>query len=96
MQTITVRDRQSLLDLSVQYCGDVQNVFDIALTNELSITETEILDTGMQLQIPPSLNKAVAEYFRTGYYFPATAEVVENTADGGIEFWAVEVDFFVS
>lgn len=94
MRTITVKDRQSLLDLSVQYCGDVQSVFDFALLNGLSITEE--LKTGMQLQAPPPAVKRIADYFRINGFEPATADFSAYTGEEGIEFWAIEVDFVIS
>jgi hypothetical protein len=53
--TKTVLYNQSILDISIQYTGRVDNCFAIAIANGLSVSD--VLSTGFSLDIPEALRK---------------------------------------
>lgn len=96
---ITVTSQQSTLDLALQHCGSLEAAFDLALLNNVSITD-DLLD-GQKLDIPAALSKDVTNYYAVHDIRPATAITTEaiNEIIGsgeGVEFWAIEYDFVVS
>lgn len=52
---IKVLNRQSILDISIQYTGDVQKCFDIAIANGKAVSD--LLASGTKLIIPDELEK---------------------------------------
>lgn len=97
MQVI-VNSRQTLFDLMIQECGSIENVFPVALRNELSITDD--LHVGQQIEITPGdiSQKRVASYLAARNIRPATAltSASESISPGGIGYMAVEIDFIIS
>lgn len=69
---ITVKDRQSLLDIAIQYLGSVDGVFSLAERNGLGITDR--LNDGQQLyyDLSDTVNEKVASYFSAATVSPAT------------------------
>ena len=69
---ITVKDRQSLLDIAVQYLGGIEGVFSLAERNDISITDR--LNDGQQLycDIADTISDKVALYFSNSEVSPAT------------------------
>ena len=98
MKTVIVQNGQSVFDIAIQKCGVIDAAYDIAILNGISITDTLI--GGTVLQIPAVVNKDVVNTFTLGNIEPATAMTTEqynNTIRGeGIDFWAVEIDFVVN
>ena len=64
MRTITVTDRQTLVDIAIQYYGTAAAVIDVCIDNQLEL-DTNI-NNGDQLLIqdtyPPSANANAADY----------------------------------
>jgi len=96
MKTI-VLNSQSLLDIAIQHCGGAEAAFDIALLNELVLSDN--LEVGRQLIVPAKANRTIAEYYENRRLKPATgltdlqfAEIL----DEGIDFMGIEIDFIVS
>lgn len=100
--TVTILHNQSLLDISIRLFGTAIGVLPLAIENNISITED--LAVGTVLKVPAGgefEQKLVADYFQNRNINPATA--VDKTrltqefydGDGGIEYWAIEVDFEV-
>ena len=95
----TVRNNQTLLDVAVQECGNVESAFEIAERNDLALTDE--LQTGQTLDIPvttPS-SETVAQDLAAEGVKPATApspEDIEMAPYGGIGYMGIEVDFVVS
>ncbi|MCD7973985.1 MAG: hypothetical protein LUG18_15215 [Candidatus Azobacteroides sp.] len=93
MRNIIVRNKQTLFDLAIQYCGQAESVFDVALANGLSITDR--LTPGETLKMPPVEKKRIVEYFAVNQFIPAT-EYEEIQLCEGIGCWYIEIDFIVS
>ena len=59
---IRVLDGQSLFDIAVQHCGDVQASLAIAAANGLSVTDA--LLAGQELVVPEPTDRDVQRYYR--------------------------------
>ena len=70
---VTVKNRQNLWDVCLQHTGTIEGAFDLALANELSLTDD--LAAGQLLEVPDQIERDVERY---NYYqehgvVPATA-----------------------
>jgi hypothetical protein len=63
------QDNQTLLDVAIQYCGDAAAAFDIALLNDLSLTD----DTFDEVLLSAPVNKRIVEYYSNNNINPATS-----------------------
>lgn len=89
-----VQQGQCLVDLAIQYCGDAMGIFQIALLNNISLTEG--VHPGQELSEPEILNKPIQNYFYERKLTPATNDDMSSTAGGGgIGFWVINNDFIV-
>lgn len=91
-----VDHNQSLFDFALQYCGDVSQVFEIAILNNLSITED--LVPGTLIKLPVATNPGLVKFFLDKNIVPASGM---SKADNehhltGIDYWAIGIDFIVS
>jgi len=88
--------RQSLPDMTIQECGGLESMMEVAAANGLSITDD--ITPGTELKCNVVSNKKTVEIFTANDIRPATGitndEVNVLTGSGeGIEFWYVEHDF---
>lgn len=62
--TINALHNQNLFDIALQTQGDIRSVIEVALQNELSITD--VLFSGVQLQIEPTTfkNNDIVTYYQ--------------------------------
>ena len=93
---IVILDGQSVLDIAVQCYGSAAAAFDIALANNISITDD--LTAGHLLSLPDSeyYNKNIAEYFKNKGIYPATGVTdafMEELTDKGIGEMIIVIDF---
>ncbi|CVK17130.1 hypothetical protein Ga0061079_11632 [Apibacter mensalis] len=93
---ITVRNNQSLLDISIQYKGTVEAAFTIALANNISLTDD--LMTGQELIIPNTkyYNKLILDNYQGKGFLPATAitdEFINKMDELGIGEMIINVNF---
>lgn len=97
MATAIVQQGQSLMDISIEKCGSVTALFELALANGLSITDD--VEVGTTLQLPIPTNAAVKQYFENKGIVPATIEAAakqfENLNPQGIGYWEIGNDFIV-
>lgn len=98
MQIIALHN-QTLLDIAIRHCGTVEAVVDIAILNNISITDDLI--PGQIILIPDKDygNQEVINYFNANKIDPATAltdEHIELTeGNSGIGFWEIGNNFIV-
>lgn len=96
---ITTLHNQSLLDVAIRHCGTVEAVADIAILNNISITEDLIPGQLIELPLKDYGNQEVINYFSVNKIDPATALTEEHTAltegDSGIGFWEIGNNFIV-
>lgn len=91
MRVIKVLPGQTLLDISIQETGTINNLFDIAVFNNVGITDS--LTPGDEIKIPDNLTEINKNYFINRGIKPAS-DIIKNTE--GIEFWRIENEFIVS
>ncbi|WP_165026829.1 hypothetical protein [Dysgonomonas sp. ZJ279] len=93
MQNIKVTQGQWLGDIAVREAGTIEALFDLAVQNNVSITDD--IEIGTVLQLSSVTNRAVVNYFERYAVEPATAQI-QGYRGEGIEFWFIERDFIVS
>lgn len=93
---ILVRDRQSFLDVCLQYAGGLDYAIQIA--NENSINPSDDIEAGREIEIPEEYmqDKNIAAYFFNKDLAPATALSDSDAVYGGINYMGIEIDFIVS
>ncbi|MFJ1492532.1 hypothetical protein [Capnocytophaga canis] len=100
---IVILHNQSLLDTCLQHTGTIESLFELALANDLSVTDD--LTAGQVLSLPLSegdgtKDKDILNYYTAKNIQPATGftqtdlQVLERLE--GISIWAVNLDFKVS
>ncbi len=97
MKKLTVLDRQNIFDIAIQVAGNTEAAFELALLNDLSITDN--MEVGLELTTVEKTNRPVADYYDAKQLKPATAATDEqfNEITGeGIGFMGIEIDFKVS
>ena len=89
MQTIIIKDNQSLLDIAMQETGTAANLLAIAKANDLSLTDD--MEAGDKLFLPDGLqieSKTIRKY-KTDNIRPATAQLSPDiealVAEGDID-----------
>ena len=67
---------QSLMDISIQEYGTLEAMFDMAVTNGISITDE--LTVGSQIDVPEStsVQKEVLAYYQKNNIHPATGSTI--------------------
>ena len=73
MRIIIIQERQTLWDIAIQYCGNVETVFEIMNLNDISVTGT----FPKEIVIPEIINQKIVDYYRTNNIIPATAMSTE-------------------
>lgn len=72
MMTITIIDsRQTLADIAIKYIGDIESLYELAVLNSLSVTDSLIV--GQKITLPPVINQRIATYFNDNNITPVTA-----------------------
>lgn len=98
---LTVKHNQSLFDLAIQEFGSPEAAIEIALLNDLSITDR--LESGQELELPKESefeNNEVLKYYSKNNIKPATSDSIEGTVDSintldGIGYMVIESTFIV-
>lgn len=95
---VTVLHNQSILDIAIQYTGMVENSFDIAVYNGLSVSDS--LSSGMNITIPEGIDTDVdvINDFSSKILQPATGITDESIVPTGkgIGWMQVGTSFKVS
>ncbi len=81
---ITVKNNQSIFDISLLTAGSLEAIFDIAQLNDLSLTDNFI--AGTIINYDAFLDKKIADYFASNNIIPATAYNAEIEAINLPEF----------
>jgi len=83
MSTVIILNNQTLLDIAIQEYGTIESVFELAMANNLSITD--MLSAGQKLVLPEvsiigvpiSKNVEILNYYKKNDIHPATAMPIE-------------------
>ena len=98
MEPIIVLSNQSLLDIAIQHTGSVENSFEFAVQNGISVSDE--LVSGNDLFIPGDIafDNDILNYYTSKKIRPATAFTEQNDAPqlGGIGYMRIGVNFKVS
>lgn len=98
MHSIKVSEGQTLLDIAVEYSGDINAAYTIADLNLKGITDDLVV--GESLMVPDvDVTKAgIVEMFAQPSRKPASAEdlTTSDVIGEGLEFWIIEEDFIIS
>jgi hypothetical protein len=93
MTTIRPYRDQSLFDVALVQFGNIEQAFELALENDISLTGDI---TGLELNTVLVANKpAIVNYYRNNNITPATALKADELL-GGIGYMGIEIDFIVS
>ncbi len=86
---------QTLLDISIQHTGTVENCFKIAVANGLSVSDE--ITPGQELKIPSDvkIDKEILNYYKAKELQPAT-KGKEISQQGGIGYMQIGSTFKVS
>lgn len=94
MQTIESKQGQWLGDIAVREAGDISALFELAVKNDLSPTES--VRIGTLLTPPDIINKRVINYLERNGVQPASSDKGSAQVVGrGIGNMTINVDFIV-
>ncbi len=97
MANVRVSERQNLLDVAIQESGSILAAFDLAVANDISVTDD--LTAGQVLQTVDIYNADVFNYYTQKNLKPATGfssfGTPGETEEEGISIWAINIDFIV-
>ena len=83
MKTVTVLNNQSLWDISVQEYGSVEAVFELAMANDMGVTD--LLTAGQELVLP-EVDKNVVKPEVVAYYRRNGLHPVSGVSDPDLNF----------
>lgn len=67
---IVIKNRQTFFDIGLQYCGDREAAFAIAMQNDIAITE--FVEAGTELEVPQPYNQRIVDYYKSNNIEPAS------------------------
>ncbi|MGQ0737671.1 MAG: hypothetical protein ACT4OJ_01300 [Bacteroidota bacterium] len=94
MPNVRIKENETSLDVAVLNSGHVDGVFDLALTNGLSITQD--LVSGDELMTGPVIDEEAKTELGSRRARPASAiDINEGEQLEGIGYWIIGNDFIV-
>ena len=97
---VEVLHNQSLLDLALQHTGTIESIFELAMLNNLSITDDVVAGKVLTIPTETFTNNDILTYYIAKKIKPATAFTQEDKIiserQEGISIWAINLDFVVS
>lgn len=72
MKIIEVKDRQTVMDVALQYCGSAEAAFEICFLNDFSLSFK--IEPGTFLKVPEATNQKIVDYYRVNKIEPATED----------------------
>lgn len=72
MKKVITIQKQNIIDISIQELGTIESVFELALTNEISLTD--LLDGGMVLKSLEPTKIDITNYFKARNYNIVSSE----------------------
>ena len=79
MKKVKVLHNQNLFDIAIERQGDVRSVFDLALENELSVTDVLLAGMALDVADTPYKNIDIADYYQRRKQQIATADTNSAT-----------------
>ena len=97
---VEVLHNQSLLDLALQHTGTIESIFELAMLNNLSITDDVVAGKVLTIPTETFTNNDILTYYIAKKIQPATSFSQEykriSERQEGISKWAINLDFVVS
>lgn len=97
MAIIIVQQGQNLIDIAIQHCGSATALVELAVLNDLSVTDD--VAAGQELMLPTPINTALIDYYLSKSIVPSTDKPIardyNDLSQEGIDFWIIENDFVV-
>ena len=95
---VKVKERQTMFDVALEYCGTFESAMQMALLNGVDLTED--IPTNAVLELPSVDKPRIAANFQSLRHTPATAitqdEINAILATGeGIGYWEIGYDFII-
>jgi hypothetical protein len=94
MRKANILNHQSLIDFALHRSGSVDAFFNLAFINGYSLTDD--ITPGTELLLGEIVDFKNQQYFQNSIYKPTTGLISAPDLAGGIEFWAIEMDFIIS
>ena len=91
---VTSKQGQWLGDIAIREAGSIEGVVEMAIKNDLSITDKGV--PGISILKPAPLNRRVMNYYSINNIYPATRAELGGKSFSGIGYMAVEITFIVS
>lgn len=95
--SVEVKPYQSLFDLAIQAQGTVNAAFEMAVLNNISVTDTLTAGDSISTSVETK-DVEIATFYKNKELFPATALRAEdefNSNPTGIDYMIIETDFIV-
>lgn len=95
---IKILHNQSLLDIAIQHTGSVENAFEFAVQNGLSVSNELVAGNGLFIPGDIAFENDILNYYTSKKINPATAFTELNDAPqiGGIGYMRIGGNFKVS
>lgn len=90
---ITSKQGQWLGDIVVREAGSIEAIVEMAVANNISITDQ--LPVGTELIKPSRIDLRVINYYKTNNIYPATLTTDVEKEIGGIGAMTIGIDFIV-
>lgn len=91
---VTSKQGQWLGDIAVREAGSIEVVVEMAIKNDVSITDK--MNVGSFQQKPSPANRRVMNYYNINNIYPATATELDGRSFSGIGYMAVDITFIIS
>jgi len=91
---VTTKQGQNIFDIAIQETGNVENAIAIASKSDIGITDALALETVLSIPDDIEVDIKVKNYYDRKQLKPATDTT--GFSQDGIEFWGIEIDFYVN
>lgn len=78
---VRVLHNQSLFDIAIQEYGTIEAAFDLALANDMNVTDTLIPGQVLKIPVLRVEDRDIAQYFKSRKIYPSTALPLINESD---------------
>lgn len=97
MPTIKINEGQTLLDIAVQHCGNVEKAFELALANGLDFNEDLVIGDEMVTGEVAVEKRKLVELFKNKILVPASKKDDYETMQlEGVDYWSIGTEFIIS
>ena len=92
---VTTKQGQNIFDIAIQDTGNVENAIAIANNSDIGITDALALESVLSIPDDIEVDIKVKNYYDRKQLKPAT-DTNRAVNQDGIEFWGIEIDFYVN